>query len=94
LLTPRHIQELERVFSQVNHRRAYRDYPTMIYHGYHQRRIGCFSGSRSVYVDSIGNVHACPFCHTSSYNIIDVIESGNAQLPVKENLCPRYEKIA
>ncbi len=61
---------------------------------YHQRRVGCFSGSRSVYVDSVGDVHACPFCHTKSYNIIELIEKGNQHLPQKENKCPRYEKIA
>ena len=94
LLTSRHINELDTVFKRVNHSKAYRQYPTMLYHGYHQRRVGCFSGSRSVYVDSIGDVHACPFCHTKSYNIIELLEKGNENLPAKENICPRYEKIA
>jgi MoaA/NifB/PqqE/SkfB family radical SAM enzyme len=94
LLAPRHINELETIFKKVNHSPEYKTYPTMLYHGYHQRRIGCFSGSRSVYVDSAGDVHACPFCHTKSYNIIDVIRKGENKIPVKENSCPRYEKIA
>jgi len=94
LLASRHINELDNVFKMVNHSKAYRDYPTMLYHGYHQRRVGCFSGSRSVYVDSIGDVHACPFCHTKSYNIIELLEKGNENLPAKENSCPRYGKIA
>lgn len=94
LLTSMHINELDTVFKLVNHSAAYREYPTMLYHGYHQRRVGCFSGSRSVYIDSIGDVHACPFCHTKSYNVIDLLEKGNENLPVKENKCPRYEKIA
>lgn len=94
LLASRHINELDSVFKMVNHSKAYRDYPTMLYHGYHQRRVGCFSGSRSVYIDSIGDVHACPFCHTKSYNVIELLEKGNENLPVKENKCPRYEKIA
>lgn len=94
LLAPQHIDELDRVFKLVNHSRAYQTYPTMLYHGYHQRRVGCFSGSRSVYVDSVGNVHACPFCHTSSYNMIELLQQGNKSLPRKENTCPRYNTIA
>ena len=94
LLAARHINELDTVFKLVNHSKAYRQYPTMLYHGYHQRRVGCFSGSRSVYIDSIGDVHACPFCHTKSYNVIELLEKGNENLPAKENKCPRYEKIA
>jgi len=94
LLAPRHIEELETIFKKINHSREYKMYPTMLYHGYHQRRIGCFSGSRSVYIDSAGDVHACPFCHTKSYNIIDVVRKGSNQIPVKQNSCPRYESIA
>ncbi len=94
LLTDRHLNELETVFKKVNHASAFRNYPTLMYHGYHQRRVGCFSGSRSVYVDSSGDVHACPFCHTKSYNIISVLRNENYTIPKKENLCPRYEKIA
>ena len=94
LLTDHHIDQLESVFKKVNHSALFSDYPTLMYHGYHQRRVGCFSGSRSVYVDSIGDVHACPFCHTKSYNILSLIRSGANTIPEKENLCPRYEKIA
>jgi MoaA/NifB/PqqE/SkfB family radical SAM enzyme len=94
LLAPKHIAILEAIFKEVNHTKAFQHHPTMLYHGFHQRRVGCFSGSRSVYVDSIGNVHACPFCHTSSYNIIDVVRNGSENLPKKENKCPRYETIA
>lgn len=94
MLENNHIETLEKIFILVNHSAAYQDYPTMLYHGYHQRRIGCFSGSRSVYVDSAGDVHACPFCHTKSYNIIDWIRNEKGSLPQKENRCPQFEKIA
>jgi len=59
-----------------------------------ERRVGCYSGSRSVYIDSAGDVHACPFCHTKSYNIGVLLKAGNTTLPAKENSCPRYGKIA
>jgi MoaA/NifB/PqqE/SkfB family radical SAM enzyme len=93
-LEKKHIDILEQVFTLVNHASEYKDYPTLLYHGYHQRRVGCFSGSRSVYVDSAGDVHACPFCHTKSYNIIDIVRKGNKVLPEKENKCPLFQKIA
>lgn len=94
LLEEKHILQLEKIFTEINHSAAYKNYPTMMYHGFHQRRVGCFSGSRSVYVDSAGDVHACPFCHTKSYNIIDLVRKNESKLPVKENKCPQFEKIA
>lgn len=94
LLNEKHIAELEQAFKLINHSPVYKNYPTMLYHGYHQRRVGCFSGSRSVYVDSAGDVHACPFCHTKSYNIIKLVRANEIVLPLKENKCPQFEKIA
>ena len=72
----------------------YKKYPILLYHGYHQRRVGCFAGSRSVYIDSAGDVHSCPFCHTKSFNIIQLIRAGETKIPKKENVCPQFKKIA
>jgi MoaA/NifB/PqqE/SkfB family radical SAM enzyme len=94
LLEEKHITILEAFFKQVNHSKEYKKYPILLYHGYHQRRVGCFAGSRSVYIDSAGDVHACPFCHTSSFNIIQVIREGRTNIPKKENACPQFKKIA
>jgi MoaA/NifB/PqqE/SkfB family radical SAM enzyme len=94
LLEEKHILLLEEFFKKINHSPEYKNYPTLMYHGYHQRRVGCFSGTRSVYIDSAGDVHACPFCHTKSYNIIDWIRKTNKKLPQKENRCPQFGKIA
>ncbi len=94
LLEEKHIVELEAVFKRMNHDPAYKDFPTALYHGYYQRRIGCLSGGRSVYIDSAGDVHACPFCHNKSYNIIQLIRCNEKKLPAKEVSCPRYEKTA
>lgn len=94
LLEEKHILQLESFFIRMNQNEAYASYPTVMYHGYHQRRVGCYAGSRSIYIDSAGDVHACPFCHTKSYNIGDVLKAQNKTVPVKENYCPRYSKIA
>ena len=94
LLEEKHIGELEQLFLMINHSPAYKNYPGMLYHGYHQRRIGCISGSRSLYIDSAGDVHACPFCHTKSYNIIQFVRNNGKKLPVKENKCSLFETIS
>jgi MoaA/NifB/PqqE/SkfB family radical SAM enzyme len=94
LLQERHIKILESFFKEMNHGKEYKNYPILLYHGYHQRRVGCFAGSRSIYIDSAGYVHSCPFCHTSSFNIIDIIRQGNSKVPKKENSCPQFNKIA
>ena len=94
LLDANHMGELEHFFTTVNHSPMYANYPIVMYHGYHQRRVGCFAGSRSLYIDSAGDVHSCPFCHTSSFNIIKFIREGASAVPPKENVCPLFKKIA
>ena len=94
LLEERHIQQLEGFFKTINSDKKYRKFPFILYHGYHQRRVGCYAGSRSIYIDSAGDVNACPFCHTKSYNIADILKGNRKEIPQKENLCPRYGKIA
>ena len=94
MLEQRHLEQLEDFFTIMNHSSVYKNYPTVMYHGYHQRRVGCYSGSRSLYIDSAGYVHACPFCHTKSYNVKDILETENQVIPIKENMCPRYGNIA
>jgi len=94
LLEETHIQQLEMFFKTINQNEKFKDYPFVMYHGYHQRRVGCYAGSRSIYIDSAGDVNACPFCHTKSYNVGDVINAKNKTAPIKENACPRYGKIA
>ena len=39
----------------------------MTYYGYHQRRLGCSGAAdRFLYVDTDGDLHACPFCQKKS----------------------------
>ena len=94
LLEESHIQQLEQFFKDINTNKQYKDYPFVMYHGFHQRRVGCYAGSRSIYIDSAGDVNACPFCHTKSYNVMDILKSGSQQAPAKDNICPRFGRIA
>lgn len=94
LLHESHIKQLEEVFLEMNYSDKYKDFPTMLYHGYHQNRIGCFARGRSIYIDSVGDVHACPFCHTKAYNILDLVRSENYTLSQKQVMCPRYKSVS
>ncbi len=56
--------------------KAYQNLPLVEYTGYHQRRQGCFgAGNRYLYVDSKGDLHACPFCTGAAGSAL------NASLP-------------
>lgn len=64
-IDPKHIHLLEDFYLQVNRKRTFREYPLVIYPGYHHRRIGCLgSGKGYVYIDAFGKMHPCPFCNS------------------------------
>jgi len=72
LLKDDQIAILERFFMKMNFDKAYKTYPILTYHGYYQRRQGCYSaGIKGLYVDTDGDINACPFCHKKSGNILD-----------------------
>jgi len=60
----------------------YKGYPVLTYPGYYQRRSGCLgAGNRYFYIDSRGDIHACPFCQRKAANA------------VKDPLAPALEKL-
>lgn len=63
---------LKDFYLKMNQAKEYSAYPIVMYHGYHQRHTGCFnSGNRNLYVDTDGDVHACPFCQTKTGNVLE-----------------------
>jgi MoaA/NifB/PqqE/SkfB family radical SAM enzyme len=71
-LNNEHIAILENIFLDMNFSNRYTSYPIISYHGYYQRRQGCFSaGKKGVYVDTDGDINPCTFCHRKSGNILD-----------------------
>ena len=71
VLTQEHIELLESFYVKMNFSNAFLEFPIINYHGFYQRRQGCFAGgNRSMYVDTEGNINACTFCHSSSGNIL------------------------
>ena len=58
---------------RMNANPNYKDFPIVVFFGYHQRKLGCFgAGNRYLYVDPNGDVHACPFCRGKIDNILEI----------------------
>jgi len=71
-LNKQHIDVLEIFFRKMNFSKQYNSYPIIIYHGYYQRRQGCLSaGKKGMYIDTDGDMNACPFCHNKAGNVLD-----------------------
>ncbi len=63
---------LENFFLEMNFNANYNSFPIITYHGYYQRRQGCFSaGKKGIYIDSDGDINPCPFCHKKAGNILN-----------------------
>ncbi|SNR32103.1 radical SAM protein [Hymenobacter mucosus] len=57
------LELLEEFYLKLNYSKDYLDWPIVHYYGYHQRRMGCSGAAdRFLYVDTDGDMHACPFC--------------------------------
>ncbi len=57
------ISTLDDFYIKMNYDPNYADFPAVSYHGYHQRRIGCFGGTnRFVYLNTDGDLQVCPYC--------------------------------
>ena len=66
-LSPAQLALLEDFYVQLNFGPDYLDWPMVHYYGYHQRRMGCSGAAdRFLYVDTDGDLHACPFCQKKS----------------------------
>ena len=91
LLTGHNIRILEKFFLEINSKRKYRKYPVVMYPGYHQRKIGCVgAGNRYIYIDSRGDIHACPFCHDQKGNALrDTLQDSISLL--KEAGCHMFK---
>ena len=62
---------LEDFYLKMNFSHRYREYPIICYHGHYQRKTGCFgAGNRSLYIDTDGDIHACPFCRMKMGNVL------------------------
>jgi MoaA/NifB/PqqE/SkfB family radical SAM enzyme len=82
---------LEKFYLKMNYSPEFADMPAVSYHGYHQRRIGCFgSGSRYLYVDTDGDIHICPFCRQKMGNVLKTSISDSIE-KMKKAKCHKYK---
>ncbi len=88
LLSKEKTDILEAFYQQVNFDPLFTDYPSIMYHGFYSRRLGCSgAGKDYLYVDMDGNAHDCPFCHRKTFNVlkdnivrqIQLMKSGGCQ---------------
>ena len=72
------ISALEDFYTTYNYNKAYVDYPSILYHGFYSRRIGCAGGGKHfVYIDTDGDVHNCTFCRRKLFSALhDPIEKN------------------
>lgn len=85
LLSSDHINTLESFYLKMNYEKEFREFPVISYPGYHQRRIGCFAaGNRNLYVDTDGDIHACPFCQKKTGSALsDDIDNAIGRLQAR-----------
>ena len=80
-LTEEQISILEKFYLEMNYNPKYKNYPLISYHGFSQRRQGCYgAGNRTFYVDTEGDINACPFCQKKSGSVLD----NDFELSLKE----------
>lgn len=88
LLSNEQISEITDFHYMMNSEKKFREYPLVVYHGYHQRRMGCLGGgNRYLYIDSNGDIHPCPFCHSPMGNAL----SGPNGIDMKLSTCNSFE---
>ncbi len=93
-LGPSEIAVLEAFVQKIQRDPAYADYPVVDYYAAYQRQIGCSgAGKRFLYVDTDGDLHACPFCRKKCGSaLLESIESGLLNL-AKASGCHAYPTI-
>jgi len=71
LLSADKIKVLEEFFLNSTSGERLPEYPIVSYPGYHQRRVGCLgAGNHYLYIDTRGDIHACPFCRSAAGNAV------------------------
>jgi len=72
-LDSKQVKMLSDFTKRVNAEPLYKDFPIVVFFGYHQRKLGCFgAGNRYLYIDPNGDAHACPFCRGKIDNILEM----------------------
>ncbi len=93
LLGPEHIQTIETFFLETNNNPKYKNYPIVLFPGYHQRKTGCpGAGSKYIYIDTDGYISNCPFCQNKMNHILDDDHEKTLAL-LKDEGCGKFENL-
>jgi len=91
-LTETQLQILEDFYLEMNYDPKFKTFPLVSYHGYYQRKSGCYgAGNRSLYIDTDGDLNACPFCQKKSGNVLND-NLQEALLQLKNNGCQQFNQ--
>jgi MoaA/NifB/PqqE/SkfB family radical SAM enzyme len=72
-LSPDQIEMLRNFYLQTYNDKKFSNYPIVMFPGFDQRQVGCLgAGNRYMYIDSKGEMHACPFCQGSVGNVLKI----------------------
>lgn len=81
-------QMLENFYTLLNSHPDYHHLPMVVYYDYQRRRAGCSGAAdRHVYVDTDGQLHACPFCQKPAGNLLEN-DSTNMFNNLRQAGCP------
>jgi len=78
---------------QMNNNQEFREFPIVVFFGYHQRKLGCMgAGNRYLYIDANGDFHACPFCRGRKGNAL--VDSFNSSIEkLREEGCQAFKTV-
>lgn len=94
-LSDEQLNVLEKFYLRLNYDPKFIDMPIVTYHGYHQRYMGCFgAGSRYLYIDTDGDLHACPFCQKKTGNVLSSSTFEESLSTLKATGCHQFENAA
>jgi len=90
-LDDKQLDLMDNWFLKVNSDPGKGKLPLLDYLIYYQRRTGCFGGDRYLYIDSRGDMHACPFCQNAAGHALDA-SWEKALAALREQGCHKYRK--
>ncbi len=84
---------VEDFFLATNREQKYKDFPIVLFQGYHQRKMGCAgAGSKYLYIDTDGYMSSCPFCRNQKSHILDD-EHESSIAEMKNDGCGMFSSL-
>jgi len=90
-LTDAELAVCENFVREIQRNKACRNYPPVEYHATFQRIAGCGgAGKRYLYVDTDGDIHACPFCRHKIGSAVTASIAENLLTLQNTGGCPAF----